>query len=168
MFNSTNVVLKVNDDNLGYVQKVEIEDFQDPKTYEKYTKIVLHRFVSDHEDIINTMRFGKFAFSLTESPYINCSGYVSTDAETIGFRMELGVPDQLDNTSLLKQIITIKARSFTYVDGDFLKSAAEKEKQDYENLFGVLKRAQEKQKEVTKVVLPKESVKSKKSSKKVK
>ncbi len=143
-FTSANVCLKVNDSNIGFVQRLEICDVVDNQTFEKYTKIVLHRFVNDHEEIINNMRLDKFSFSMINSTAGAYSAYTSSDAEVIGFQMELDAVGTTMTTNILKQMITIKAKLFTFVDSEQIAKLAEKEKEDLNDLIAILKANQNK------------------------
>lgn len=169
VYTSLNTYLAVNNEPLGFVQEIEIEDIVIDD--EKFTDIILHRLVNDREEIINTMRFNTFSFKILNSPLgfmgedknEKIRGYYSSEANVIGFKMHLSAKAENNPTDLLKQKITIRARSFMYYND--LKNVGAfgeinlPDDTDFKNLVNILKKNQEAKTEVPSVVLPKDVAK---------
>lgn len=165
VYTSTNTYISVNDNVLGFVQSIEIED----KTIngEKVTDITLHRLVNDHEDVINDMRKGTFVFKLYSSAnpqgYAHTehmSGYLASEAEVVGFKMYLSAKLS-EEVQLLEQTIIIRTKLLVHTHD--INSVKLTEEEDLKNLIEIIKKNQEAK--VPAVVLPVEKVKSKKKNK---
>ena len=151
IFTSTNTNITANNNPLGFVQAVDVEDTKDVSG-EKYTSIVLHRLVNDNEDVINDMRSGPFLFKILNAS--TGSGYIATEAEVIGFKMHLAAKKDINPVEFLEQTITIKAKSFLYVPDARSVEMKMTEETDLVNLIKIIKENQAKS--VSKAVLPTE------------
>lgn len=137
VFTSSNVLISANDNPLGTVQTVDIEDRRDERG--SYTQIVLNRLVSGAENMINDMRAAPFIFKIFNMT--NNSGYVAQEAELTGFKMSLKAKKDASPIEFLEQILTIRATNFVYVDDVRSITAKTIEKADVENMIKILKSA---------------------------
>lgn len=140
IFTSTNTHIAANNNTLGFVQSVEVEDVNE--SGEKYTKITLHRLVNDNEDIINDMRSAPFSFKI-----FNVStggGYITPEAEVIGFKMHLAAKKDANPVEFLEQTIVLKTKSFLYVQDTRSEEMKAAEENDLVNLINIIKTNQAK------------------------
>lgn len=149
-FTSATVTLFVNDQVLGGVNDLVVEDFKGPTG--KITRITLNTFAGFSQDVIELMRNKRFSFRLMNST--TSSGWISLDAELESFKMTLTVED------VLHQRLVIATPTFVYGTDIRAEALATKEKEDLENLINIIK---ENQTKVGKAVLP--EVKEEKSKK---
>lgn len=137
IYTTSNLILQANGSALGFVQSVDVEDFIDPKTNAKYTRIILLRLANNFDEIINDMRAGKFEFKLFNNE-TNC-GYFANEAEVIGFKMRMAAKTEPSNFDFLTQTITIKTSSFVFVKDVRSEIFKNIEKNDIENLKKIIK-----------------------------
>lgn len=130
IFKNSNVVITLNDNALGFIQNILIEDVKTDT--EAYTKITLQRYVgnTDGELIIDDLRFSKFGVKMFNTDSLQ--GYVSNDAEFIGFSMRLSTAGK---EQFLLQELVIKAHNFIYT----MKVGADLAHEDYKSLIELLK-----------------------------
>ena len=140
VFTSSNIMISANDNPIGCVQTVEVEDMD--VSGEKYTRIVLNRLVSGSENTVNDMRAGSFCFKIFNST--NGNGYIAENAELVGFKMVLPPKKDINPSEFLEQTLTVKAKVFVYVDDARSATFKALEQEDIQNMIKILKANQEK------------------------